>query len=170
MGKINVENNLVQISESENDCLHRPLFNVNIRLFVDNVLYHKIILDVCDYMNLVMTQEYENYPKLAGLSGANIGIPFNIIALFKNDEVVHMINPSIIKMSKQTRMVRSNCGSLNLKEKVSVARREWIDVSYYDIFGRHNQERFTIADGGATIQHEIDHNKGVLITDTSKHL
>lgn len=121
-------------------------------------------------MKSVITQEYDNYPKLSGLSGANIGIPFNIIALFKNDEVVFMINPSIVKMSKQTRIVKSNCGSLNLKEKICVPRREWIDVSYYDIFGRHNQERFTIANGGATIQHEIDHNRGILIIDVNKYL
>jgi len=121
-------------------------------------------------MKLVMTQEYENYPKLAGLSGANIGIPFNIITLLKNDEIVYMINPSIIKMSRRTRIVNSNCGSLNLKEKISVSRREWIDVSYYDVFGRHNQERFTIAEGGATIQHEIAHNRGILITDENKNL
>ena len=121
-------------------------------------------------MKLVMSQEYENYPKLAGLSGANIGIPFNIIAVSKNDEIICMLNPSIVKMSKQTRIVSSNCGSLNLREKISVSRREWVDVSYYDIFGRHNQERFTIANGGATIQHEIDHNRGVLIIDTDKHL
>lgn len=170
MGKVKIEDNLVQSSEKENDCLRRVLFNINMRLFTNNEHYRKTILDVCDYMKLVITQEYDNYPKLAGLSGANIGIPFNIIALFKNDEVVYMINPSIVKMSKQVRMVSSNCGSLNLKEKISVNRREWVDVSYYDIFGRHNQERFTIAEGGATIQHEIDHNKGILITDTHKRL
>ena len=170
MGKVKIEDNLVQNLEAEDDCLHRLLFNVNMRLFTSNELYRKTILDVCDYMKLVMTQEYENYPKLAGLSCANIGFPFNIIALPKNDEIVYMLNPSITKMSKQTRVVSSNCGSLNLKEKISVTRREWVDVSYYDIFGRHNVERFTIAEGGATIQHEIDHNKGILITDTSKHL
>jgi peptide deformylase len=121
-------------------------------------------------MKLVITQEYENYQKLSGLSGANIGIPFNIIALGKKDEIVCMINPSIVKMSKQTRMIKSNCGSLNLKDKISVSRREWVDVSYHDIFGRHNQERYTIANGGATIQHEIDHNRGILIIDRNKHL
>ena len=170
MGEIKIEDNLVQNSESENDCLHRPLFNVNIKLFINNERYKKTILDICDYMKLVITQEYENYQKLSGLSGANIGIPFNIIALVKKDEVVCMINPSIVKMSKQTRMIKSNCGSLNLKDKISVSRREWVDVSYYDIFGRHNQERYTIANGGATIQHEIDHNRGILIIDRSKHL
>ncbi len=121
-------------------------------------------------MRLVVTQKYDNYPKLAGLSGANIGIPFNIITLFKDDVVIHMINPSITKMSKQTRVVNSNCGSLNLKEKISVTRREWVDVSYHDIDGRHHQTRFTIAEGGATVQHEIDHNKGILITNINKHL
>jgi peptide deformylase len=116
-----------------------------------------------------MSQEYEDYPKLLGLSGANIGIPFNIISIYKNG-VIHIINPSIVKMSKQTRIVQSNCGSLRLSAKCSVVRREWIEVSYYDITGKHHQEKFTIAEGGATIQHEIDHNKGILITNTNKHL
>jgi len=167
---MDIQNNLVQNSEKENDCLHRPLFNVNIRLFVSNEQYRTVILNICDYMKLVMTQGYKNYPKLLGLSGANIGIPFNIISIVKDNEIVHMINPTIVKMSKQTRMVQSNCGSLCLPEKCSVIRREWIEVSFYEITGRHNQERFTIAEGGSTIQHEIDHNKGILITDTNKHL
>ena len=170
MGKTNVEDNLVQKSESENDCLRRLLFNVNIRLFTGNEHYRKIILNICDYMKLVITQKYDNYPKLAGLSGANIGIPFNIISILKNDEVIHMINPSIVRMSKQIRMVKSNCGSLNLTEKISVARREWVEVSYYDVSGRHNQAKFTIAEGGSTIQHEIDHNKGILINDVNRYL
>jgi peptide deformylase len=168
MEKVSVEENLVQNSEKENDYLHRPLFNVNIRLFTSNEHYRKTIIDICDYMKLVMLQEYKDYSKLAGLSGANIGIPFNIISILKNDEITHMINPSIVRMSKQTLTVQSNCGSLRLPNKISVLRREWVEVSYYDISGRHHQEKFTIVDGGGTIQHEIDHNKGILITNISK--
>ncbi len=121
-------------------------------------------------MEWVFVQKYEDYPKLSGLSGANVGIPFNIITILKNDIVTHMLNPTIVRMSKQTRIVQSNCGSLCLTEKVSVTRREWVEVSYYNIEGKHVQTRFTIAEGGSTIQHEIDHNKGILITDTNKHL
>lgn len=117
-----------------------------------------------------MSTVYDDYQKLLGLSGANIGIPFNIISIYKNGEITHMINPSITKMSKQTRVVQSNCGSLNLPEKCSVTRREWVEVSYYDTEGKHHEKKFTIADGGSTIQHEIAHNRGILITDGTKHL
>ncbi len=117
-----------------------------------------------------MLQEYTDYPKLLGLSGANVGIPFNIISICKNNEITHMLNPIITKVSKQTHCVQSNCGSLCLSEKVPVIRREWIEVSYYDITGRHHQDKFTFADGGSTIQHEIEHNKGILIIDHNKHI
>jgi peptide deformylase len=168
--KPSVECNLVQKSENESDCLIRALFNVNVRLFKDNKKYRKIILKVCDYMEEVMSQEYCDYPKLAGLSGANIGIPFNIIAIAQERDIMILINPSIIQMSKQTKVLHTNCGSLRLPAKYPVVRREWVKVSYYDTTGNHHQKRFTLAENGATVQHEIDHNKGILITDNNKHL
>lgn len=171
--QVKIEDNLVQKLEKENDFLLRPLFNVNMRLFRSNKHYHMIIIKICNYMKLVINQKYENYPKLAGLSGANIGIPFNIITILRKDDLIdflHMINPTIIEISSETRKLQTNCGSLNLPSKYPVVRREWIEVSYYDVNGNHNQEKFTLDNGGSTIQHEIDHNKGILITDNHKHL
>lgn len=165
-----IEDNLVQKSEKENDFLLRPLFNVNMRLFKSNKHYRMVVIKICNYMKLVIIQKYENYPKLVGLSGANVGIPFNIITVLKNDNVVHMLNPSIIEISTETRKLQTNCGSLSLPAKYPVIRREWVEVSYYDISGKYSQEKFTLDNGGSTIQHEIDHNKGILITDNHKHL
>lgn len=170
LAKPSVTCNLVQKSESEDDCLTRLLFNVNMRLFKSNKKYRKIILKVCDYMEEVMNQEYCDYPKLAGLSGANISIPFNIIAVAQERDILILINPTIVQMSKQTRILHTNCGSLRLPAKYPVVRREWVDVSYYDVSGKHHQRRFTLEENGATVQHEIDHNKGILITDSNKHL
>jgi peptide deformylase len=166
--KISIEFNLVQKSESENNCLVRELFNVNMRLFKNNKSYRKIILKVCDYMEKIMNQEYSDYTKLSGLSGANIGIPFNIITIVQECGLLTLINPSITQMSKKTKILYSNCGSLRLPEKCPVARREWVDVSYYNTVGEHQHRRFTLDENGATVQHEIDHNRGILITDSHK--
>lgn len=118
-----------------------------------------------------MIYEFSNYPKLAGISGANIGVPWNII-LVKNrhEKSLTMINPSVFGMSEGKITVQSNCGSLLLPKKISVERREWVEVSYYDVAGIPQKQRFAVEDKGCTVQHEIDHNRGVLITDFDKHL
>ncbi len=168
--KRRIEEDLVQKDEECSDCLTRPLFDVNMRLFGSNRSYRTIIIGICDYMERVINREYTNYAKLAGLSGANVGIPCNIISIRKENRTLTMINPVITKMSKTVKELESNCGSLNLSKPFPVNRRKWVDVSYYDTAGKHHEQRFAIPDGGGTIQHEIDHNRGVLITDTAKHL
>jgi peptide deformylase len=161
---------LIQKGEEYDDYLYRQLFNVNIRLFNSNRNYKDIIVKVCEYMENILKQDYSDYGKLAGLSGANIGIPFNIVLVIVSNKVNVLINPIITKVSKKTKSLQSNCGSLNLPAKIPVKRREWIDVSFYGIDGNHYNERFQADAGGSTIQHEIDHNRGILITDTEKHI
>jgi peptide deformylase len=76
-----------------------------------------------------------------------------------------MINPEIIERSKDTITGKSNCGSLCLKEKVKVRRYRKVTAVWYDISGNKRQRVFDSKKGGGTIQHEIDHNNGILITD-----
>lgn len=121
-------------------------------------------------MLFVLKHRYSDYTVLRGLSGANVAVPINIIAISRKDGPVVMLNPTIVKMSRRFRTVYSNCGSINLPKAVPVKRREWVEVSYYDIDGEHYQKRFDFEAGSAVIQHEIDHNRGVLITDYDKHL
>jgi peptide deformylase len=164
---------LVQKSETCSEYLTRPLFPVNMRLYKSLKSYRKIVQTAFLHMNNLMELgKFEDYPRLAGISGANIGVPWNIIIVpSKADRLLEMINPSISRMSRRTTTLKSNCGSLVLPKKVDVKRRVWVEVSYYDLEGAHHENKFTMDDGYAgTIQHEIDHNRGVLITDFSRHL
>lgn len=156
--------------EFDRDCLHRKLFAVNMRLYKSSPKYKRLILDVVEYMRWLMGQRWEDYQSnpaggTYGISGANIGIGHNIIGYMINDKFVVMINPEIVHKSKELVTAQSNCGSIKLDEKIPIKRHKWIDVRYYDIYGSPHEGRFDRTNGGFTIQHEIDHNNGILITD-----
>jgi peptide deformylase len=114
--------------------------------------------------------EKEGYKKPHGMSSANVGTAFNIIGItmHRNTDKEYcliMINPKIIKYYNPLIKTNSNCGSLTLEKPIKVPRWYEIDVEYYDRDGKKHQENFTKENGAYTIQHEIDHNKGILITD-----
>ena len=159
--------------EYDTDILHRKGFDVNMRLFRRSSKYRSIVLDIIQYMGKLAELDFTDYDELSGISGANIGIPLNIIGVratkdmepgIVKDTMVFMINPKIVDNSTETRVVKSNCGSLRLPEKVEVERCRWVEVTYLDLTGAEKTVKF---DGamGSTIQHEIEHNLGVLITD-----
>lgn len=142
-------------NKEDRDILTRPLFDVNMRLFKDNPHYRSIVFQVAKYILWCAETEKEGYKKPHGYSGANAGIPWNIIA---TDHV--MLNPHIIK-AEGFRKSQSNCGSLLLEEPIDIWRYGKITFEFWDLDGmRHEQTGYL-----PTIQHEIDHNKGILITD-----
>ncbi len=144
-------------NDEDKDILTRRLFDVNMRLMKTSPHYRAIINAVAIYIQTLATTEREGYKKPHGFSGANAGIPFNIIAL-ADGEV--MINPAIIAESGE-KVIESNCGSLLLPEPIRIKRNASIVFGYYDLYGRyHCKQGFY-----PTVQHEIDHNNGILITD-----
>jgi len=161
--------------EFDRDCLHRPLFAVNMRLYSANQRYRDHIRGVLSYMDWILYQKWEDYASAKdggkfGISGANLGIPYNIIAFRTKNEkglVVHrcMINPRILGVSKDLVETMSNCGSIKFKQKIPIKRHTWIEVEYYDWKGELKKEKLTTKEGAFTIQHEVDHNNGILITD-----
>ncbi len=153
-------------NEFDTEILKRRIFNVNIRLLVDNKQYRKIISYIIYYMNNLMETKFSDYTTLKGLSGANLGIPFNIIAVRDNGSIKILINPRITKKSTRTKIINSNCGSIRLSKPIPVRRSIWINVEWYDIKGTRYVSKFE-GPVGNTIQHEIDHNLGVLITNRS---
>lgn len=170
-----VANSMVQYKEEHSDCLTRKLFPVNIRLLKENTEYKEMIKDIVKNMLKLINTEFEDYGKLRGISGANLGIPFNIIVVkgsWKDSVPVVMINPEITWRSiSDTTTVKSNCGSLCLSEPVEVSRYKRIKVKYYMLDGEDKEELFSMDkrhkayhESTPTIQHEIDHNNGVLIT------
>lgn len=138
------------------DILTRKVFDVNMRLYKTSNEYRAIVLKCAYYIRWNAQTEKEGYKKPHGFSGANAGIPFNIIAT--TDEV--MINPKIIS-STGTREGLSNCGSLTLSKPIKIRRHSNITVEYFNLAGVLQ----TITGYLPTVQHEIEHNLGVLITD-----
>ena len=164
---------IVQEREPEFDrtVLHRKLFPVNMRLFASSAPYRQHILGVISYMEWVMAQQWEDYQSnpdggTYGISGANLGIPYNIIGFkVKGGGMRYMINPQIIEHSNDQGETKSNCGSIKLLAKIPVKRHKWIKVKFYDVNGIEREEKLTAKTGAYTVQHEVDHCLGVLITD-----
>jgi len=75
-----------------------------------------------------------------------------------------MINPKIVEKSTRTKVLKSNCGSIRLEKSIKVIRPEWIRIEFHNmnlIKETHKIDGYL----GFTIQHEVEHNLGILITD-----
>jgi polypeptide deformylase len=146
-------------NEEDRDILTRKGFDVNMRLFETSQQYRGIVLSICSYLKWCAQTEKDGYKKPHGYSGANAGIPFNIIALA--DGTV-MINPEIVDFHGMGyRESLSNCGSLMLKEPIKIRRFTRVTVEYFSMDGEKCSQTGYLP----TVQHEIDHNLGILITD-----
>jgi len=133
-------------------------------------------MDIIKYMGKLSKCDFLDYSKLQGISGANLGIPFNIVGVRATAKAIKdglsaiegtlffLINPKVVEESKETYIVMSNCGSIRLPKKIKVERHEWVKVGYYDLTGAPKEDVFKGA-FGSTLQHEIEHNLGILITD-----
>lgn len=145
-------------------------FPVNMRLFKTSPEYRQIIYIQCGYIKTLCLQTVGGYKKPHGMSSANAGLAFNIIGITrnrnqKNEYCQIMINPVITKYHGSKIETTTNCGSLTLKEPIKVMRYPEITVEYYDEDGVKRIGGFSQLEGAFTIQHEIDHNNGILITD-----
>ena len=165
MGKALIEDYMVQIKETQNDVLIRKLHDVNMRLYNSNREYRGIVREVANLLSRVLCMKFENYSSIKGISGANLGIPFNIIVVRINNVPKQMINPKIIESFGKRIDVSSNCGSLLLAKKITVSRSEFVKVAYYNLNGDKRTKEFSEEQSGFTIQHEIEHNLGITLLD-----
>jgi peptide deformylase len=168
MAHNSIKDYIVQIREQQNETLTRKLHDVNMRLYNNNREYCKIVKSVIDLMSQILYMDFIDYPPLKGISGANVGIPFNIIVIKINETTKQMLNPAITKRIGKDIELTSNCGSLLLSEAVTILRNEIIEISYYDLNGSRKVEKFSKDDGGFTIQHEIEHNLGITLLNSGK--
>lgn len=157
-------------NKEDNEYLRIPLTNVNMRLFRVNESYRKIILACCDHISHIALAGFEGYKLPHGTSAANAGIAFNIISIVKNRGLPSaytwtMLNPEITRRWGRRIETSSNCGSIRLAEPIIVKRDEFIEFNWFDQKGF---AQISVADpdtGSFTIQHEVDHNNGILIID-----
>jgi len=137
------------------------MYDVNMRLFSSSAGYRNVVLEACRHIAWCATTKKSGYKTPSGYSGSNAGIPWNIIATSSG---VVMINPKITKAYGSVEK-RSNCGSLTLESNIIVERFSEVNVSYFDIDGNKQE----ISGELFTVQHEIEHNLGILITDRKAH-
>lgn len=171
----------IHIKDEYKDYLHRPLFDVNMRLYKSCNPYKAIVNRAIKYMIEMFDKKFHDYSEIQGVSGANLGIPFNIIAIrgTKDYSLMVMVNPEILSQRGKSKTVRSNCGSLMLDEPIEIVRRTKLCVKYHGVTlkGKNNRSvRILLSkttqwfkDPEAfTIQHEVDHNNGITILDRAK--
>jgi hypothetical protein len=151
------------------DILGRKLFDVNLRLYKSAPEYRKIVNQCCDYIRWNAQTPKEGYKAPHGFSGANGGVPFNIIGLA--DGTV-WVNPTYVNIGTDTRESWSNCGSLTLRSPIRIQRYSKVLITGYKWSAdtaedglQINLQQQSLKGYYPTIQHEVDHNNGILITD-----
>lgn len=157
-------------NEEDNVYLRSKLLPVNMRLFETSPEYKAIILQQCEYLKMLVLTKMEGYKKPHGMSSANAGLAFNIIAICRNRETEKeyaeiMINPVITDAYGDIVDSLSNCGSITMDNPIAIKRWHAVRVMWCTEGGEYRTMPFTREFGGFTIQHEIDHNNGILITD-----
>ena len=157
-------------NEEDKIYLKSKHFPVNMRLFKTSEQYKNIVLQQCDYIRELCLDVKEGYKKPHGMSSANAGLAFNIIGVTRNrlqnnEYCKILINARIVEYMGDLVETVSNCGSITLGEPIKLKRYSEIIVNYFDEKGNEFVELFTRETGAFTIQHEVDHNNGILITD-----
>jgi peptide deformylase len=161
-------------NEEDRPFLKQPLFDVNMRLFASNPSYRRLVKQCCGLIRVLALTKFEDYKKNHGISGANVAIPFNIIGIVRNRGLMNehcqvMINPKITAYYGPQVESQSNCGSLRLPDPITISRPEFIDLEWFDENGhRCTKSGIGRGDQSLTIQHEVDHNLGILITDNCR--
>lgn len=95
-----------------------------------------------------------------GMAANMIGVNKRIIAFSVGPMVMTMINPIIVKKSKETYEVDEGC--LSLSGTRNTVRHQEIEVEYLDMNFKKQRQAYS-GFPAQIIQHEIDHCDGVVI-------
>ncbi len=100
-----------------------------------------------------------------GIAAPQVGKNIQMCAIINHVEesIVFMINPKIIKVHGETSIQEEGCLSCP-GETREIERHDDVEVEYIGIDGEPRSERYFGIDA-RIIQHELDHLKGVLISD-----
>jgi len=83
------------------------------------------------------------------------------------DDWMLMINPKITEKSRRQKIKPESC--LSIKDNYKVIRSTDIAVEFYDENNNKHKEKYNWS-AARLIQHEIDHLKGILISNKGKKL
>jgi peptide deformylase len=98
-----------------------------------------------------------------GLSANQVGDNRRVILVKVDGETMALINPEI-ESGRGYMLGRETCASVPFEEVVK-SRKIEVDVKYQDTEGKQHRRTFK-EEAAVTIQHELDHIKGKLITDS----
>ena len=101
-----------------------------------------------------------NSNRCVGMAANMIGINKRIICIDDNGEYVIMINPKVLKTSKESYVAEEGCLSLDGVRKTK--RYNSIKVEYTTIDWKKKIKTFNDF-AAQIIQHELDHLEGILI-------
>ena len=97
--------------------------------------------------------------RCVGMACNMIGVPKAIIVIAMGPFQVPMINPVIVRKSKE---YKTEEGCLSLDGERECTRYEKIEVEYYDQNWQKKRNKYTVFTA-QIIQHEIDHLNGIII-------
>lgn len=101
-----------------------------------------------------------NRERCAGMAANMIGVPKRIIAFFDGGAPVVMVNPKLLRRSKETYEAEEGCLSLPGTRKV--LRAKWVELEWTPLRGKKRRGKFS-GFTAEVIQHEMDHLEGILI-------
>lgn len=95
-----------------------------------------------------------------GMAANMIGVNKRIIVFSVGPVIVTMINPTIVKRSKETYEAEEGC--LSLVGTRTAVRHQEIEIEFFDTnFNKHRQSYSGFV--AQIIQHEVDHCDGIII-------
>lgn len=101
-----------------------------------------------------------NRERCAGMAANMIGVPKRIIAFFDGGAPVVMVNPKLLRRSKETYEAEEGCLSLPGTRKA--LRAKWVEMEWTPLRGKKRRGKFS-GFTAEVIQHEMDHLEGILI-------
>ena len=101
-----------------------------------------------------------NIDHCAGMAANMIGVNKRIIAVSMNGFPIVMINPVVLKKSRETYETEEGCLSLSGQRKTT--RHESIEVEFLDMAFQPHRQTY-VGWIAQVIQHELDHCEGILI-------
>ena len=134
---------------------------------VSKEIHHIDAIDVSRKLHLTL---YHTDNCMA-LCAPQIGILKRIILTSEKYQGLEILNPEIIKTSREKTKGLEGCLSIpeTMIDRIMVPRYKRIKLKYLDRFGNMKIEKFNglLA---RCIQHEIDHLNGILITDYKERI
>ena len=157
-----IESQLLLDDEEDAVTLKKVLLPVNIKKLKSSIMYRQIVINCIDYLILHMEETFTNGSNSKGIAAAELAIPFNIIVFKTKDNKFKVcINPKITRTSIEKKVTEStSASSKNIKYKVE--RWDKIDLTYFNHAGqKFSEKNIDKSEGGYTIQHLVERNKGI---------